>query len=252
MRKILVSLAVVAIVIFSHSLKKSYAEETAYRYIEDSVPRVIIEGVGKINAKPDEAVVRLGIINEEKSLKKAFERQTKDMNEVISKIKALGIKEEDIKTTHYSVIPRYKDNKIIWGWGRRKPKSFEVSHQLTVKIKDLSKVGDLIDKVIEAGAIYIYGLEFKSSKMEDLQKEVRLKAAKNAREKAQILAEGANFKLGRVLKVDEAMKYPISRRRAYGPVYEEMALSKAADSPQIESGSIELKATCTIIYEIVE
>lgn len=252
MKKSLVIFVIIAWFVLGFSLEQTYADEGDYKYIEDSAPRVIVEGIGRLTAKPDEAEVRLGIVNEETYLKKAFEKQTKSMNEVISAIKDLGIKEDDIKTTHYSVIPRYKDNKSIGGWGRQKPSSFEVSHQLTVKIRDLQKVGDIIDTVIEQGAIFIYDLEFNSSKIEELEKEVRLKAAKNAREKAQILAEGTGFKLGRVLKVDEAKIEPPYLRRAQGRAFEEARFDKLTATTQIGPGSIELEASCTVIYEITE
>lgn len=228
-----------------------FAEETAYRYIEDSMPRIIVEGVGRLTAKPDEAVIKLGIINEERSLKKAFEHQTEEMNKVINEIKSLGIKDEDIKTLSYNIIPMIKGGPI-W-WGKRKPDSFEVSHTLSVKLKDLSKIGDVIDKVIAAGAIYIYGLEFKSSKIEELEKEVRLKAAKNAKEKAQILADGIGFKIGKVLRVDESMEQRLFERSRHRPEYDKMFVAKDESAPpQIEPGSIELEAICTVIYEVTQ
>ncbi|PIU41753.1 MAG: hypothetical protein COS99_03795 [Candidatus Omnitrophica bacterium CG07_land_8_20_14_0_80_42_15] len=248
MRKVFISLSIVFAIIAALSIAPVFAEGSDYKCIEDSMPRVIVEGVGKVTAKPDEAIIRLGIVNEEKSLKKAFQHQTEDMNKVINEIKSLGIQDEDIKTISYNITPKVKEGPI-W-WGKRKPESFEVSHMLSVKIKDLSKIGDVIDTVVNAGAISINGLEFKSSKIEELEKDARLKAAKNAKEKAEVIAEGAGFKVGKVLKASEAMggHFPVYRER-----YAKTAVMEAASAaPEIEPGSIELEATCTIIYEITQ
>lgn len=250
MGKVLIGLFVVVLAIFNNYQTQSYAEEAVYRKIEDEVPTVVVEGVGKITANPDEALVRLGIVNEEKSLKRAFKRQTEEMNRVIKEIKTLGIKEEDIKTTCYNVIPMYKGSTTFWG--RRKPTSFEVSHELAVKVKDLSKLGDVIDKVIDAGAIYIYGLEFKSSKIEELEREVRLKAVEDAKEKARILAKGAGFKLGRALRVFESAMAPRLAFREYRPARQRKLLIEQEAAPQVEPGTLELIATCGVIYEITE
>lgn len=217
-----------------------------YESIENSLPTITVQGMGKVITVPDEAVASFGVRSEEKLLQRAYNKNTESMNRVINVVKSLGIDPKDIKTSSYSVTPIYpRDDKgrIIPG----KPVSYRVSQNLTVKIRDLSKVGDVIDKTIGAGTNVFNSLQFRSSKIEDLKKEAKIEAAKDAKEKASLLAKSLGVKVGRVLKVTEStvQPYPARNLMAF-----EAGAAKAA--PQIEAGSMEVTATAGVIYEIVQ
>lgn len=210
-------------------------------------PRIVTSGEGKVTAKPDEANITIGVTNEDRSLKKCFERQTADMNRVIEQVKAAGVKPEDIKSLGYNITPKTKD-KPSW-WGGLKPDSYQVAHSMSVKVRDLSRLGDIIDRVVESGANNINGLYFTSSKMPELEIEAKAKAVENARAKAEAMARGAGVKVGKVLEIsDTAGPAPVYRMQA-------KAFAMAADNaapPEIEPGSIEVRGSCTLVTEVAQ
>lgn len=209
-------------------------------------PSIRVRGEGHAEAVPDEATVSFGITSEEKYLEKAYRDNTARMNAVIETVKKMGIAPKDIQTSSFNVSPFYRDEKS----GRPlKPSGFTVSQQLTVLLRDTSKTGPLIDKIISDGANVFNGIQFGSSKVKDMVKEAKVQAAKNAKESAVLLAESLGVKLGRLMDVsDEVVRpYPAAQPRMMAM----FAADKAAP-PQIEGGSMEVTAYCNVEYAIAE
>ncbi|MDP8298512.1 MAG: SIMPL domain-containing protein [Candidatus Tantalella remota] len=218
---------------------------TNYSSIENSVPTLSAQGTGKIETTPDEAIAQFGVTSDSKSLSKAYKDNTEKMNAVISAVKTMGVEARDIQTSSYQVMPLYprdENGRQIPG----KPSGFKVRQQLTVKIRDIGKTGDVIDKVIASGSNTFNNLSFDSSKIEDLKKEAKSKAAKDAREQAEFLAKNIGVKIGKVLKVNASSIQPYYARNV-------MAFESAkARSPQIEAGSMEVSANCNVVFEIIQ
>lgn len=214
--------------------------------LEESVPTISVQGEGKVEAVPDEAIVRFGVTSEEKSLQKAYQKNTDKMNSVILAVKEIGVESGDIKSSSYNVTPVYpRDEKGYQIPG--KPATFQVSQQIVVKARDTSKLGEIIDKVIAAGTNTFSGIQFTSSKMEELEEEAKVNAAKDAKEKAELIAKSLGVKVGKVLRVDglSVQPYPVSGVRAYQS-------AAMAAPPQIEAGTMEVTASCNVVYEIVQ
>ena len=168
------------------------------------------------------------------------------MNNVIASVKKKGVETKDITTSSYNVFPVYPRDDA----GRQipgKPVSFRVSQELTVKVREVAKTGEIIDEVVSGGVNTFSGIQFTSGKMNELETEARVEAAKDAENKAQILAEALNVKLGRILRVNQSTNrpYPVNRMMAYDA-------SMARSAPQIEGGTLEVTATCDVVYEIVQ
>lgn len=217
-----------------------------YRSLVDSLPTVSVQGTGKVTTTPDEAVARFGVTAEDKTLAKAYAENTVKMNSVIETVKGVGVDAKDIQTSSYSVAPVYPRNEQ----GRQipgKPVAFRVSQQITVKVRDIQKTGEVIDKVIMSGTNTFSGIQFASSRIEELKEEAKIKASKDAEKKALDLAKSLNVKVGRILKVDSSARqpYPKNMMMAY-----EAAPMRAG--PVVEAGSMEVTATCNIIYEIIQ
>lgn len=222
------------------------APEARYGSIENSVPTISVRGTGKVTARPDEALARFGVTSEEKTLEKAYKKNTESMNAVIREVKASGIEDEDIATSSYTVSPVYPRDEQ----GRQipgKPASFRVSQELTIRIRDISKTGVIIDKAIASGTNTFNSIQFDSSVIEELEKEVKGRAALDAEEKAALLAGNLGVKLGRVLKVSESTVMPYPARNMVA-----MRAAAPDSAPQIEPGAMEITGTCDVIYEIIQ
>jgi uncharacterized protein len=217
-----------------------------FQAVENSSPNISVQGEGMVEAVPDEAIVSFGVSSENKILSGAYKDNTKKINAVIATVKALGVESRDIKTSSYSITPVYprdeRGQQIPGG-----PLSFMVRQKLTVKVRDIATTGDLIDSVIAVGVNTFDGIGFYSSRIDDLESAAMGKAARDARKKAVLIAETLGVEIGKVLKVTESSAGP------YPPVrmanYEARTMSAA---PLIEAGSMEVKATCNVVYEIIQ
>ncbi len=218
----------------------------AYDYIgrpEAQRDTIAISGEGKVTAVPDIASIRLGLATEKEEVAAAQKENTEKMNDLIKELKGMGVDEEDIQTTTYNIYPRYdykEESSELRG--------YEVSQQVTVKIRDLSEVGDILTAAGEIGANQVGGLQFTIDDKEDLREEARAKALENAQEKAETLADSLDVDLGRIVSFNETeggspTPYPYYREEAMG-------LGGSGTAPDIQAGSNEVIMYVTVIYEI--
>ena len=114
-----------------------------------------VNGEGHITARPNQAKLTLGVVTEHTSAEAAQQENAEISNRVIEALKQIGIDESEIKTTVYSVQPRYDyhDGKSIL-------RGYEVEHHFEVTIKDLSKIGNVYDLAIKNGANRSGGIQF--------------------------------------------------------------------------------------------
>ncbi|MBD3296559.1 MAG: DUF541 domain-containing protein [Candidatus Omnitrophica bacterium] len=214
--------------------------------LEDVLPTVTVNGRGRIDAEPDNARARFGVISEDKGLAKAYSRNTRKMNEVIKSLRSLGIDKADIKTSSYSVTPVYRrDDK-----GHRlpgKPATYKVSGKIEVRLRDLDKVGLVIDEVMASGANTLDGIDFTSTRLQELETGAKAAAAADARKKANVLTESLGVRTGRVLRVDDASVYRMPARNTMA-----FKADAAGPAPRIEPGMLTVEARCRVVYEILE
>ena len=114
-----------------------------------------VEGKGQITVKPDQAKLTMGVVTENPQVQIAQQENAMISKRVIEAFKQIGIEENAIKTSIYSVQPRYD-----YVDGRSILKGYEVEHQLEVTVKDLSKVGTVYDIAIKNGANRSGGVQF--------------------------------------------------------------------------------------------
>jgi uncharacterized protein YggE len=225
---------------------KARNEAKQYRFIGVPIERntITVSGEGKVVGIPDVALIDLGMTVERPTVAAAQKENTRVMNDLIARLKGMGVDAKDIQTTSYSVYPAYD-----WNNGKQTLRGYTVSQNVHVKVRDLEKVGDIIGTAGELGANQIGGISFSVDEPETLKEQARLKAIENAKQKASDLASAADVKLVRVVSFQESYNTP-------GPVpyYDKMALgmggAQAAPAPAVEAGSSEIVADVTLTYEI--
>jgi uncharacterized protein YggE len=160
---------------------------------------------------------------------------------VIGAIRGAGVEEKDIQTTQYSVRPRYDyDSKIP------KITGFEVTHMVTVIIRDIGTVGKVLKVANEAGANQSRNIGFDVDDRDAAYQEALKKAVENAEEKAQAIASPAGVSLKEPAAIYEG-SVPVE----YGATraYAEDALYDSASVPT-QSGQLEIRAQVTIVYNM--
>ncbi len=209
---------------------------------------------GEVYAKPDLAIVELSVIAEKPNATDALTASADRMNAVIGFVKEKGVDEKDIKTTRFNISPRYEyydeyGQRIFYyePTGKRILVGYEVTQTLQVKIREMAKIGEILQGATEAGVNDIGNLYFTIDKQDEFKKQAREEAIKKAKEKAKELASQAGVKLVRIANISEYgfTPYPYYD---YGLTKEAVGLGGGA--PAIETGENKITVTVTIIYEV--
>lgn len=202
---------------------------------------ISVSETAQIQAKPDLATVSFGVITEAADPAGSAQANSSATNAVISAITAFGIPRRDIETIQYSISPiiDYKPSPPV-------TTGYRVSNTVSVKIRDLNKIGSLIDIAVKAGANNVQGVNFSIENPEPQRSKALIKAISLARKKAQLMASALGVRLGRVLSASESVG--IQPRPYIGPMY---AKTEAAPTPIIP-GDVEISATVSITYSITQ
>lgn len=206
----------------------------------------------KTVAVPDVAAFTASVITEGGlDLGALQEENVKKTNAVIAYVKEQGVDEKDVKTEGYAVEPRYK----YYGceMGACPPPTivgYAVRQTVAVKVRDFAKAGDILAGAVTKGANSVSSLNFTIDDPTKAQAEARAEAIVKAKAKAEMIAEEAGFRLGRLLSIDEGgvPPMPYYRMEAYG--MGGAANEMKADSPAIEPGSEDVRVSVTLRYEI--
>ena len=194
-----------------------------------------VTGEGKVSVKPDTATIQAGVLATGSTTSEAQNKINSIINNVSSSIKELGVDPKDIQTTNYSITPTYDLNQKITG--------YSANTTLTIKVKDIEKVNDVIDATTKAGANNVASLGFTTSERSEFENEARKNAVADAKKKAENAANIAGFRLGKLVNYSESLNG--------GPRPIPFALDKAeSTSTNVEPGSDEIQVTVVLSYEI--
>lgn len=211
---------------------------------ENAPHQIMVRAEGKSYVIPDIAKASFGVTTEGKDIKEITKENTDKMNKIIDDLKNLGVKTEDIQTTSYNLSPQYN-----WTNSGRSFLGYSLHQQIIVKIRDFTKIGDIVASATNNGANTIGDLQFEVDDMDAFVQEARAEAIKKAKEKAKTLAEQTGLKIGKLINVsDNADSLP-------RPIYETaFGMGGAADAkalaPQIEPGQKEINITVFLTYEV--
>lgn len=188
---------------------------------------VIVAGHGSVEAPPDGAEITTGVVTEAATARAALTSNNAAMRKVVDGLKAAGVDAKDIRTQQFQITTRYRDYK---GRGAQEIEAYIVRNQIEVKVRDIARLGDLLDQVVTLGANQASNIVFHVSDAEKRKDEARRKAIENATHRARLLAESAGAKLGAVLTISEEVSGPRPPR----PM---VARTMSSDSVPIETGT---------------
>jgi uncharacterized protein YggE len=208
---------------------------------------ITVSGEGRAFAAPDIAQLSLGFQSgRQATAAAAMERLKTNMDKVIAAIKAEGIEEKDIRTESFYLNPVYD-----YSNGQTIPRGFEAGQSLSIKVRDLDKVSDVLGAATTAGSNNAGGVNFTVDDPEAKRSEARAEAIEEAKEKAQVLAKQLGVSLGEIVSFSEG-------GYGGGPVPMYYAREMAGDSAmnqeklavQMPAGEQEINVNVSITYEI--
>jgi uncharacterized protein YggE len=199
---------------------------------EGEPPAVIsVTGEAKISAPPDLAQIDGGVTSEAKTAREASEANNAAMGKVLLALKGAGIDEKDYQTSRLSLQPQNSSSKT---GGPPTIVGYRASNRVTIRLRDVTKVANVIDTLVAAGANDIGGINFLVSQASKLLDEAREKAIADARRKAEIYAKAAGVTLGAPLSISEGgAPAPIVFRRMAAGVAESAPVAPGEETLQL-------------------
>lgn len=166
---------------------------------------VTTTGVGEAAAQPDHANVVVTIRVTEKTATESTRKAAATYQQLIQQVKPFGVTPSDVMTQRFSVAQDWKRD------DKGRPKEFIgylTGHELRILVRNRERVGEVIDAAIEAGVRRIDRIEFASTKADSAQRVALAAAVRDARERAEIMAEATGGRLGELIEVitEEAVR----------------------------------------------
>ena len=203
--------------------------------------RLIVSGQGEARVAPDLAEIQLGVTSQAESAAEAMQQNSEQQGAVIDALKNAGIEAANIQTSGLRLNPRmeYPEN------GAPTINGYEASNMVTIRVTDVSMLGEVLDSIVAAGANQIQGINFQRDDAEETADDALRAAVEDARRKADIMAEAAGMRLGPVISLRDT---PIANGPA--PMMMRAEAARGAATP-IEAGELSLSAQVQVEYALI-
>jgi uncharacterized protein len=198
---------------------------------------ISVTGEATVSVPPDVAQVDGGVTSEAKTAREASDANNVAMAKVLSALKGAGIAEKDYQTSRLSLQPQYAPNRP----GPSPIVGYRASNHVTIRVRDVTKIANVIDTLVGAGANEIGGINFMVSQASKLLDDARAQAVADARRKAEIYAKAAGVTLGAPLSISE--------EGAPGPLFRTKMAPMAAATP-VAQGEETLSVTVNVSWAI--
>lgn len=196
-----------------------------------------LSGSGQVSARPDVAMVTLGVQTQADEASAAVEQNNSRMQALIDALKDAGVAAEDIQTRALNLQPRYQETETR---AVREIAGYEATNTVEVRVQDLNALGELLDTAVAVGGNRISGIRFEISDPGALLEQAREAAWNDAEQKATQLADLAGVELGEVLRINETGRTPV-------PVVRESLAAEAAAVP-VEPGSQSVEVNINVTW----
>lgn len=211
---------------------------------------ITVVGTGSAFVDPDVARAVVGVNVTAPTINAASDEVDQRMTSVMQALDEAGIDSKDIQTSDYSIYfeerPRFE---VVPGSVEQEPEGqYRVSNQVRITIRQLDRVGEILDAAVEAGANNVFGVTFTREDAEGARSQARVEAVENAQAKAQEYAGLNDLTLGSVVSVSEV----VGGSAPYGLVREAAAEGLGGGGPSISPGQLEVQVQIQITYEAAQ
>ena len=201
-------------------------------------PAISVTGEASVSVPPDQAQIDGGVSTDAKTAREASDANNAAMGKVLLALKGAGIDEKDYQTSRLSLQPQYAPNRT----GPSPAVGYRASNRVTIKVRDVTKVANIIDVLVGTGANDIGGIHFVVTQASKLLDEAREQAIADARRKAQIYAKAAGVTLGEPLAISE--------QGAPTPMFRSKVAGGMAASAPVAQGEETLSVSVSVSWAI--
>jgi uncharacterized protein YggE len=207
------------------------------------VKKISVSGSASMEVVPDEIFVQINLKEYKNGSKKV------DLNklesELVAAVKALKIPEENLMVQN---ISGYN-----WNWKKRKSEDFLATKSFKLKVSDLKKINELVNKLDSEGINSMNVVSYEHSKIEEFRKQLKIEAIKAAKEKAEYLLAAVDEELGGVIEVNENSSVPIPNTWRPGNASNrmmEMSFNDQSYESNLEFQKIKLSSEIYVVFVI--
>jgi uncharacterized protein len=210
------------------------------------VPSITVNGEAMISAEPDQAQIDIGVVTQARSAPEASKENAERLSRVLTEVKKLLGKSDEVKTSGYSLTPNYRYPQ----GGKPEIVGYTASNTVRIKTNTLDLVGRLIDGAMQAGANNVNRLVFTLKDEQGAQLEALRQASAKAKSKAEAVAASLGLKIVRIAAINEG-------ERTIQPIYRQAmaargeALAAQAPTP-VEPGTVDVRSTVSLTAEVSE
>lgn len=218
------------------------AQLCAAAALADAGPaRITVTGLGTVEAAPDMATISLGVQVSADTAAAALTANSQRIGAVLARLKAAGIAERDLQTSGLGLGPQ-----LDYSRNGQPPRvvGYEATNTLTVRVRDLARLGVVLDQAVADGANTLNGLSFGLDEPQAALDRARVAAVQDARRKAEMMAQAAGVALGAVLEMSE------STGGGPRPFFRAAPMAMEAAAVPVEGGEVSLSVSVTITWEI--
>lgn len=192
---------------------------------------------------PDVATMSTGVVTQAADANTAMRQNAQQMAKVVAAIKAAGVAERDIQTSGISLNPQYR-------YAENQPPTitgYQASNTVNLKVRDIAKLGNVLDSLVAQGANQVNGPSFEVDKPDQAYDEARLAALKKAEARARTYADAMGMRVRRIVSISEGGGFQPPM-----PVMRQMAMDsmQAAKETSVSPGETTLGANLDVVFEL--
>ncbi len=212
---------------------------------DEAAREVAVSGKGEISVVPDQATLTLGVEMRAREMEPAKQQVSQIVSEFLKLAARLDIDKQHLNTSQLTIRPEYDWNTTN---RQRRLTGFYVARQIRVELKDLEKIGPLMERATSLGVNQVNGPYFSSSREAELRREALRLAAEDARRNAQVVATALGASLGpvRSIRADDASLPPPP-----GPQARMMMAEAASAEQSYEVGEMDFSARVNAIFDLI-
>lgn len=208
---------------------------------------IAVSGMAEQEVSPDMAYIDVGINVRADDAETARTQEAQIASQIRRALLGLAITDNDLQNTSYYLYQEYKVDRN----GVRTADKYVLDSSIKVTVKDLDKLSQVIDNVVEAGATNISNITYALSTQNIIQRQLLATAVENARDKAAVVANAGSRTLGNMLSAD-INSFDGGTIVAYGANKLRSTTNLAEDgvATKLSPGKIKLNARVQVVFSL--
>ncbi|HEX6860978.1 MAG TPA: SIMPL domain-containing protein [Caulobacteraceae bacterium] len=223
------------------------AAQTATPVVADNMFRATtlnLSAHGETEVAPDKATISLGVQTEAPTAQAAIQANANKMSRVIAALKKGGLQEREIQTSNLSLSPQYVYQENL----PPRLTGYQASNQVTITVRELSRLGQIVDATVNAGADNIGGISFGVEDSTEAEDRARIEAVEALRAKADLYAKATGYRVARLVTLNEGSSYAAPPPAP--PMMMRAESAKYDASTQVSPGEVKVRVDVSATYEL--